>query len=158
MMFDLTHKVIVVAGAAGYLGTAITEGLLKQGAHVLSMSSKKPNINHSSLVWEIVDLNEPGDVAACLSSYPGIDGLVNVAGRALRGLNQRPDDFVSTLKKSLAIQYTAIKVAAPYLWKGSGIVNVGSMWGRRAPDFRLYLDMNNEPSAGAAAAYGGVRA
>lgn len=157
-MFDLTHKVIAVAGGAGYLGTAIIEGLLRQGAHVLCMSSKKSSINHSSLICEIVDCVNAGEVAATLCTYPGIDGLVNVAGRAMRGKNQRPDDFVYTLKQALAVQYTCSRVAAPYLWKGSSIVNMGSMWGCRAPDFPLYLDLQNEPSPGVAAAYGGVHA
>lgn len=155
--WSLEHKVICVAGGAGYLGSAVVGGLLAAGAHVFNIGSKAPPHKHSSLAWEIVDLSNPGEIAAALSAYPGLDGLVVLAGRGLRGKNQRPDDFVKTVKDTLGVQYNCVKGARPYLWNGSAVVLVGSVWGQYAPDFSLYLDLNNEPSAGTAAAFGGVR-
>jgi NAD(P)-dependent dehydrogenase (short-subunit alcohol dehydrogenase family) len=136
----------------------VVQGLLEAGAHVFCIGSKAPyQVAHSSISWDIVDLNSPAEIAAAVSPFSGIDGLVCLAGRGERGHNQRPDDFLKTLKNSLAIQYNCVRTIRPYLWAGSSVVLVGSVWGQRAPDFALYLDLNNEPSAGTAAAYGGVR-
>jgi NAD(P)-dependent dehydrogenase (short-subunit alcohol dehydrogenase family) len=154
---DFDRKTFVVTGAAGHLGTAVVDALLNAGAHVLCLGSKAPAQRaHSSVAWDIVDCNNAGEVAAALSAYPGIDGLVNLAGKGLRGKEQRPDDFMQALRKALLPQYTVAKVAWRSMWPGSSIVNVGSLWGRRAPNFGLYLDLQNEPSPGTAAAFGGV--
>ena len=37
-LFDISEKTILITGAAGFLGSCITQGFLKQGARVVLLS------------------------------------------------------------------------------------------------------------------------
>ena len=65
------------------------------------------------------------------------------------------EDFNYTLDASLTSVFNCIKMIIPFLHKGSSIVNVSSMYGVVAPDFKVYSESQeylNPPHYGAAKA------
>ena len=154
-MFDLSGRSYVVCGA-GYLGSAVIQTLLAQGANVICLSSKLleriPNV--LSIETELTDEKRVEESLKLFAD--DIDGLVNCAGRpGMRGLDISQDAFAETLNNLITMQYSVSRIAAKYMDNGS-IVNIGSLWGIRSPDPKLYLDLKNEPSLGIVAAYGGI--
>ena len=75
---------VVVSGATGFIGKALTEALLKQGETVIILSrssSRKlppdPRVRH--VVWN------PGDAASTVSEIDGADAVINLAGEPIVG-------------------------------------------------------------------------
>lgn len=83
MMFE--GKKVLVAGATGFLGSAITSRLLAQGAKVRGTHfSRPPNREHPSLEWMKADFEDYGD---CGRATEGVDYVfmcsANTAGAAV---------------------------------------------------------------------------
>lgn len=142
---SLKGKVIVVAGGRGHLGSAICAGLREAKARAFVPSS---------------ELTFPNEIEEELAGLDQIDGVINCAGRGMRGaaLDVSPRDFMDAIERMVAPAYNVICAALPHLLAGSSIVNVVSMWAFVAPDPRTYLDLGNDPSVAGVAAAGALRA
>ena len=125
-LFSLEGKVAVVTGAARGLGLAMTEALLKAGAHVIMVGSNEQRINETADEFQSDGL--PASAIACdlgnreqLSSLTGsilarerLDVLVNNAGVTFtHELSDYPDDawsrtFAGNYRSILLISCSAV--------------------------------------------------
>lgn len=161
-LFRLDGKAIVVAGGAGHIGSKVCEGLSTFGARVLCVSSQKADIG-AFVSYAICDVrNEAafGNVVQRFADRCGrLDGLVNAAGRAPRGLDpQMPADaIVDALRQSLVHHMTCAGSVLANMKGPGSIVSIASMWGLVAPTREIYpADLNNEPGLPVPCAAAGV--
>lgn len=131
-------KTIILTGAAGNLGTVVTNTLLKQGyriaAAVYDQQSLDSMPKHENLSAEIVDLESASQSAAfvknCIAKYENVDGAFLLAGGfAMGGIEEVT---LSDIHAQMKLNFeTAFNIATPLFHhlseKGSGkIVFVGS--------------------------------
>ncbi len=152
-IFDLTGKIIAITGGYGYLGSAITEGLLQYGGEVLVLGRSelkcKDRFKHLEkqpdfFQTDINDLSSVKQTAQSIAEkYGRLDVLINNAF-SLEGA-AAPDAmsdeiFLSGLTGSLLSAYRLIRECLPLLRRSesASIVNVGSIYGMVAPDFSIY--------------------
>lgn len=157
--FGLLNSKIVLTGANGHLGRAITKGLLESGATVLALCRHKENLLSLEeefsyqLCIKIVDCRQEDHLReafrAFYEEYGAIDGLVNniYFGARQPLMFQERDEILQTIDGSFVSYWLATRSIIPFLNKSSAsIVNNGSLWGLVSPDPSNYLDLNNEPS------------
>lgn len=149
-------KRYVVTGGAGHLGGAICAGLIEAGAEVLCLSSREPSLPVTQ--FAICDVSDEAHFEAEVAMFGPIDGLINNAVRAPRGidLDMPAEQFNTGLNGILTHYFTCARIAKRYMNKGGAIVNVASMWGKVSPSPEMYLDLKNEPSIAMSAAAGGI--
>lgn len=118
----LAGKTIVVTGALGGQGLALTELLQASGATVIAtdISAHAPYR---------LDVGSESEWAALASSLDHVDGLVNNAGIPFRArLGEIAlDDWERVLRTNLTGPMLGIQALAPLMSAGSSIVNVGSL-------------------------------
>jgi len=170
-LFNLRSKTVFVTGGAGHLGSAMCEALAELGANVVIGSrdttksttlatrlSDAYDVKSSGLA---VDITDPESVEAALSSiaseYGGLDVLVNNAWSGKKNTMDSIsiDDWKYDIDVCLNGVFYTVKKALPYLKASRGVVvNVASMYGHVAPDYKMYAatDHANPPSYGAAKA------
>jgi NAD(P)-dependent dehydrogenase (short-subunit alcohol dehydrogenase family) len=172
-LFSLKGKVALVIGGAGFLGKEISAGLAELGANIVIasrnlrnnedfaelLSQRFVNINVKS--YE-VDITNDESVRQLMShideNWPdGLDILVNCgwSGRKNDFNSISMDDWKNDLDVCLTGVFRTIKLAMPLLAKKKGnVLNIASMYGHVAPDYRLYDSEKyaNPPSYGAAKA------
>ena len=157
-LFSLEGKVAVVTGAARGLGLAMTEALLKAGAHVIMVGSNEQRINETADEFQSDGL--PASAIACdlgnreqLTSLTGsilarerLDVLVNNAGVTFtHELSDYPDDAWSrTFAVNVEAPFQLAKRLSPLMKEsGSGsIINITSIGAE--------LGFPNNPAYGAA--------
>jgi gluconate 5-dehydrogenase len=164
-----TGKNIIITGGYGHLGKAISLSLAAHGAkvYVLARSSDKFAEAFNDSKWKESISFIQGDVSSSESltlafekvyhEAGSIDGLIN---NAFYSKGQSPEsmireDFNYTLDGSLTSVFESIKLSIPYLSVNASIVNVSSMYGIVAPDFKAYTNSPqflNPPHYGAAKA------
>ena len=150
-MFSLDHKVILVTGGYGHLGKAIAEGLEEQGATVVVLGRKKEKFlkifpagtNCDFIEFDIVSTDSvKTGFEKVVEKYQRIDVLINNAyfGRGGQTENISDEDWAYTIDGALGSVHRCIREVLPHLKKNSGgkIINVSSMYGMVAPDFRVY--------------------
>lgn len=177
-MFNLFGKAIVVTGGAGHLGRYICAGIAKAGAHVICLSSKVSEFpEYSPGVVSEFDGHKSGSIESVIcdvsnedefsehiilfaEKHGGIDGLVNNAVRAPRGIDfdMPKSQFDAGLEAIITHYFTCSRIAMQHLRSGGSIVNMTSMWGIVSPTPEVYLDLKNEPSLAVSAAAGGILA
>ncbi|RTR05337.1 SDR family NAD(P)-dependent oxidoreductase [Halomonas nitroreducens] len=171
-LLDLGGRTALVSGGAGYLGSSICEALAELGANVVvasrdgqrcraqvaSLLDSWPQGRHLALE---LDVTSPVSVTDAVQHvrdhYGGLDILINNAwsGRKNSWESIEEDDWYLDIDISLNSVFRMVKRCYPLLKARSGcIVNIASMYGHVAPDYRLYLgtDHANPPSYGAAKA------
>jgi NAD(P)-dependent dehydrogenase (short-subunit alcohol dehydrogenase family) len=156
-MMSLDNQLAVVTGGRGWLGSAICDALTELGAFVVSVGR---GISQTFTMHDVVDID---DYILDLSA-DGIDVEIAVQEmiETLTVKHQRPItvlvnnmcswpssvDFMSSDMTSLtngfrtnvaAQLYLTQQVAAQMPHSGGSIVNVGSMYGKVAPDPRMYV-------------------
>src|SRR5205807_3810752 len=130
-MGRLRDKVILITGAAGGIGSAVAEAVVRNGG-IASASDlgSRPGIDHP------LDVTSEGDwrrvVGAIDASAGRLDGLVNAAGIAVVGTVE--DTEFATWRRVMAINldgtFLGCKYAMPLLKKAGGsIVNLSSVSG-----------------------------
>jgi len=130
-MGRLRDKVVLITGAAGGIGSAVAEAVVKNGGiAVVSDLEGRPGIDHpldvtSAADWQRV-INAIGNTAGRL------DGLVNAAGIAIVGTVDETD--FATWRRVMAINLDGVflgcKYAMPLMKKtGGSIVNLSSVSG-----------------------------
>jgi len=170
----LENRVVLLTGAAGYLGSALTCGLAGAGAQLVLTSRNEARLKLlqgelSKVGYSVsampVDLTDEAGRAAVLdhvkARHGRLDVLVNNAhaGRAATVASAKAEDFAGAAELGVTIPFLMVQQALPLLCKsiaegGASVVNMASMYGSVSPDGRLYGDsgQNNPPFYGAAKA------
>jgi NAD(P)-dependent dehydrogenase (short-subunit alcohol dehydrogenase family) len=130
-MGRLKDKIILVTGAAGAIGSAIGEAVVRAGGFVVATDmAGREGIDH------VLDVTSEADwvrVMAAVEARAGrLDGLVNCAGIAALGSIEETD--YATFRKVIAVNldgtFLGCKYAYPLLKRhGGAIVNLSSVSG-----------------------------
>ena len=154
-MFALQGRRIVVTGAAGWLGAAMTRLLVEAGATVYAVGRDAGKLETlaASLAGQpgemrptAMDIRDTDAVAALMDRIGVLDGLVNNAGvgRTSSLRLSTGKDFMESYALFVAAIADTIRLAAPELKRavaergGASVVNISSMYGLVSPDPRVY--------------------
>ena len=148
------EKVIIITGGYGHLGGAIVNSLIENGAYVYIAARNEQKFRSFISDYSFED-NAQVNFVECdtllsksidsafkfvYRKEGRIDGLINNA-YGVQGhspLEMSRADFSATLDASLSSIFDSIKHLIPYLERGASIINVSSMYGVVAPDFKAY--------------------
>jgi NAD(P)-dependent dehydrogenase (short-subunit alcohol dehydrogenase family) len=154
-LFRLDGKVAFISGSRGHLGSSMTRALCEAGAHVIINGRDGPALKAfaSELTGEGFSA-EPAafdahDVATIRDFFGGLkrlDVLVNNIGfmHAKSFADLTPDDFAATYSASVTTIFESVRAAlsafklAVAACGDASVINISSMYGRVAPDGRLY--------------------
>lgn len=171
-LLSLKGRDALVIGGAGLLGGEISYVLAELGAHVIvasrdrkkcqtfvdQMSERFPG-KHQALEVDITDRTSIQSLCqeTVAITGGGLDVLVNTgwSGRKNTFETISDDDWDLDIEVCLNGVFRTIKSATPLLSQRKGvIVNIASMYGHVAPDYRMYDSEKfaNPPSYGAAKA------
>jgi NAD(P)-dependent dehydrogenase (short-subunit alcohol dehydrogenase family) len=137
-------KNIIVTGASGDLGTAITLRLITQGAHVLAVSSDAAGL--SRLAAEVsgpgvletfsADVSDAeqvlGYATRAFELWGQVDGFVNNAGiqTPVRPIVEFPEeDFDQVMAINIRGVFLGMKYVLPRMREGGSVVNMSSALG-----------------------------
>jgi gluconate 5-dehydrogenase len=172
-LLSLEGRTAVVTGGAGYLGSEVSSTLAELGANVVIASRDREKCERrceeiSAAVQKPIqmlalelDLLDQRSIQNCIDEsvkrFGGIDILVNNAwsGKKNSWESISLEDWKYDIDMSLNSVFCIIKTAFPTLMGRRGVIlNVGSMYGHIAPDYRIYdgTNFSNPPSYGAAKA------
>lgn len=169
-LFALSGKTALVTGGAGYLGQAICEALAEAGATVIVASRDEERCRECAEKlqqqgWRAdavrLDVTDRTSIRQAFreirARHGALDILVNNAwsGRKNSFESITEAEWKYDIDISLTSVFRCVREALPDLKSRRGVVlNIASMYGRVAPDYRLYdaLDLTNPPSYGAAKA------
>lgn len=168
-LFSLRDKVILITGGYGFLGKAITTGLLQSDATVVVMGRSQEKFQAAfpspaaALHFQATDVSSQVSVKESLETiitkFKRIDVFINNASynRGNKPLDLADEDFVFSLDGNLGSVYRCIREVVPYMLESGGgrIINVASMYGLVSPDFGVYAGLEqfqNPPHYGAAKA------
>ena len=170
-LLSLQDKTVFITGGAGHLGTAMCEALAELGANIVigSRDEEKGRAIAKTLSDEFgvqasgvrLDITDPESLEQALlfieGKYGRLDVLINNAwsGKKNSFDSISMDDWKYDIDVCLNGVFYTVKKAVPYLKETKGvIVNIASMYGHVAPDYRMYegTDHANPPSYGAAKA------
>jgi gluconate 5-dehydrogenase len=166
--FSLKHKVILITGGYGYLGRAISTGLLENEATVVVLGRSEAKFREAfpqppeRLFFLAADISDTESIKSSFrlarDQHGQIDVLINNAfySKGQSPLALSDEEFNFSLDGNLASVYRCIREVVPYLQdKGGRILNVSSMYGLVSPDFQVYEGLEqflNPPHYGAAKA------
>lgn len=170
-IFSMDGKVVVLTGAAGYLGSALVEGLLEFGATVVAgdIISKKPeeiiknNKNYDRLHSLVCDISCTDSIKELFKKAKSLCGKIDVlinCGVYGAGYGQgsqiefmTDDVWQKGIDGTVGSTFRCTREVIPYMIEnGSGsIINFSSMYGLVSPDFRIYGEnpSKNPPNYGA---------
>lgn len=107
-MFSVKEKTIIITGASGVIGSAISIALAKKGAQVIILGRNKEKLqatfnkisehgeNHLQFVCDVLDIKSLEPVREqILQEIPKIDALINVAGGATKGASTKTEFLTS---------------------------------------------------------------
>lgn len=157
-------SVALVTGGVGRIGSIFTGSLLlkKNKVIVLSRDKKKfdsyekglPKNIKKNLFWYKVDFNNPNElntkINEILKKFKNIDILVNNVCDGKRGkflkynVETINEEFWGTFGCTMLLTEKILHLMRKK--KFGKIINIGSIWGFRAPKFKTYLNLNNGPS------------
>ncbi|MBP1995095.1 SDR family oxidoreductase [Paenibacillus eucommiae] len=164
-IFSLEGKVVIITGGSGYLGSAVTKGMISCGAQVVIADKMETDLSelHGKRTWIPCDVSDTASIQEMFRQakehFGHIDALVNCAafgaGFGPSGTVDRmsDEDWWKGLDGALGTVFRCTREAVPYLKENGGgsIVNFASMYGVVSPDPRIYGDSgaNNPANYGA---------
>jgi NAD(P)-dependent dehydrogenase (short-subunit alcohol dehydrogenase family) len=178
-MFDLSGKVVILTGAAGFLGSEFADVLSEAGANVVLADireheckdlaknlSKKYSTAPLGIFVDVTDKTSVEEmVNRIVSKYSKIDSLINNAiyEPRTRDLHAPLEDFsLENWNKVIAVNLTGVFLCAQAVGKqmvrqGYGsIINISSIYGIVGADQRIYGKSGINSSVAYAASKGGV--
>ncbi len=144
-MFDLSGKVVVVAGGSGYLGSAVCKGLMEHGARVVVFDMRKPAGFTPDGYREVDVADEPAVSQALedvVAERTGLHCAVNMtfsnAGVPFDELSL--SDWDRALRTNVIGAFLFSREAARHIAASGGgsVVHFSSMYGLVSPDPRIY--------------------
>jgi len=170
-LFSLKGKTAIVTGGAGYLGKAICETLAELGADLyIASRTKEKCVSFAEILMKKYPIKAMGNflditnidsirenLDACIKKFGHIDILVNDAWSGNKNTfdSITYEDWSYDINVCLNGVFYTIKETVSHLEKRQGIIlNIASMYGHIAPDYRMYDGKKyaNPPSYGAAKA------
>lgn len=162
-MFDLKGKVALVAGGAGYLGQPICKALADQGARVIiadiayeraksaaeQLAKGFPERKISGMLLDVGDVKSIQEALKEINrEWGAVNILVNCAfwgsGKALEEISC--EEFNRAMQINLTGSFLLCREAAAEMKKGDCVILFSSMYGKVAPDPRIYIKpMNPNP-------------
>ncbi|MWG36304.1 oxidoreductase [Halomarina oriensis] len=170
-LFELTGRTVVVAGGAGLIGTALSEGLAAQGAAVVVADAAR---DRGEQVAETVggrfvetDVTDEGSVESLfetvLAEAGRLDGLVNCSYPRNENYGRRYEDVTyADWRENVDLHlnsYFLLAHRASLVMREQGhgsIVSFGSTYGVQAPDFSVYEGTEMTSPVEYAAIKGGI--
>ena len=170
-LFSMKGKVALVVGGAGYLGGEIADALAELGAETIIASRDLKKCQAKAATIEklygtkstAIELNlmQKDSIKAVFGriekEWGGLDVMVNCAWsgnkNSFESINDADWDY--DIEMCLSSVFRSVKAAVSGLKKKKGVIlNVASMYGHVAPDYRLYdgNQFSNPPSYGVAKA------
>ena len=144
-MSDLTGQVILVTGAAGGIGQALTAAFTAQGAIVATSDRDGTDCGGQGQFYgDLTDADFASQLPQLVhDSFGRLDVVVNNAGIIHRGAVTATDDEALRLSLSVNVEapFRVCRSAIPLMAEAGGgaIVNISSCWGRRpGPQHALY--------------------
>jgi NAD(P)-dependent dehydrogenase (short-subunit alcohol dehydrogenase family) len=155
MDYGLKGRVVVITGAAGGIGAALTRAYGAQGARLVLIDRAHSNIKEvadslpgESLVIE-AELTDDASVAAAVARLrdrcADIDVLVNNAGTEyatpLRtGTLDFMDKWDALVRNNVGSMVRLTRALLPLMRSGASIINQSSIWGLKGvPEFSAYV-------------------
>lgn len=154
-MFDLTGKVALVAGGAGYLGSPVCRALAGQGAAVViaDMAVERAQALAAAISEEMPQASvhalclDGGDeasiramvadtVARCGGLHIFVNATYKSIGKAVDDLSV--PEFDASLHVQVSCGFLMAREAAAAMTGGGSIVFFSSMYGQVSPDPRVY--------------------
>lgn len=173
-LFSMEGKAVVITGGAGYLGSAVVEGLLEFGAEVVvgDIVVKKPEEivtngkTYPRLHSVLCDISSTDSIREYFKTAKEICGKIDVLiNCGAFGAGHGPGSQIEFMTDDVwakgvdgvaGATFRCTREIIPYLVEvgGGSIVNFGSMYGVVSPDFRIYGDNpnRNPPNYGSAKA------
>jgi NAD(P)-dependent dehydrogenase (short-subunit alcohol dehydrogenase family) len=165
-LFSLENQVVVITGGSGYLGSAMTEGLLSYGAQVVvaDIVERKVELGDESLRTRLhmkyCDVSSSASIRNFMKETFAQFGQINIlVNNAYYGAGNPPMEDMSDeswdkgMDGAAGTCFRCTREITPYFKKqGQGnIINIASMYGMVSPDPRIYGDTgaNNPINYGA---------
>lgn len=147
--FNLQNKNIFLTGAQGYLGKQLYKALCDEGANIFPVDV---NCNNHA---EYLDITNSMEVDKYINSNfilnnKKVDIIINNAAVSFKGNNISPDQFMKTMNVNVAAVDNIIKAFGVVLEKDASIVNIASLYGFIAPNFKIY---DGDPELYSSSAY-----
>src|SRR3989338_5364381 len=155
-LFNLSGRVAVVTGGAGFLGEAICEGLAEAGANVVIVSlhplkckklADRLTRDYGVKTWAgLMDISKEVSVKKCFvqiaKKMSRVYILVNNAYFGSSGdlAKMSEDDWQKGIDGTINGVWRCTKGVLPYFTAGGVIINIASMYGLVSPDPRIYAD------------------
>jgi len=170
-LMNLNDKVVFISGGAGYLGKAMCQVLSELGASVVMASRDKTKCDNfavelskkyeNNAIGAELDVTNTESIKNAykktIEHFGKIDILINNAWSGNKNTFESItyEDWKYDIDVCLNGVFFSVKEAFEYLKETQGVIlNIGSMYGHTAPDYRMYDgdEFANPPSYGAAKA------
>ena len=170
-LMNLNGRVAFISGGAGYLGKSMCQVLTELGASVAIASRDKDkcetyanelnNLFGADAIGLEVDVTDIDSIRdsyiKTVAHFGKIDILINNAWSGNKNTFESItyEDWKYDIDVCLNGVFFSVKEAYQYLEETEGVIlNIGSMYGHTAPDYRMYdgKQFANPPSYGAAKA------
>ncbi len=178
-MFNLENRVVLLTGAAGHLGRAMSDAIVDAGAELIMSGRRVEALEACRSRFAAAkrdrchivagDITKDEDIVALRqvieNRFGSLHGIANnaYAGRVGPLDTIGPEDFRMACQYNLITPFTLVTVLRSLLEDGarqtgqsSSVVNVASMYGSVSPDPAIYGESGKNSSVHYAATKGGL--
>ena len=145
------NKIVLVTGVSGQIGKYISRFFLNLGCTVYGIDLKTIKINSNKFIFKQLDISDEiktkNFITKIYKKHKKIDIIINNAAVSFKtNFKYRTyDELIKTIDVNLLSSINIIKNIAQNHNKKliCKIINIGSIYGVRSPDFKIYDDRNN---------------